>query len=402
MKSTLLFATLYFSAITISAQDAKSILKMSYHKCQSVQNGYFEMTKRMKYMTGKDTAETAIKGSFKKVKGDTIYTAIFNFKLFRQNEFTGDLLYTGDNLVFSEQMDSTAVIMSRVTWAKEIKARLRNQKFYSPLISAKSTPLPNDSQYIDTSYIFQYIGEEIVNNNLCYHVQINQIAANDSTELMKQLRNELHFWINKTDSIPVQYSIAYDMVTNTDTMFQYELNSLTKYETGQVLDEKQFNLSAISDYYKVKDFVPYKNIPLLPKDTLAPNWELISTDNKKVSLNDLKGSLVLVDFFYKSCYPCMLALPGLQALSEKYQSQGLSVIGIDPFDTKDDDIVSFLKKRGITYTVLLGGKDVAKDYRVSAYPTLYLIDRNGKIIYVQNGYSKDLEKILEDSIKENL
>ena len=70
----------------------------------------------------------------------------------------------------------------------------------------------------------------------------------------------------------------------------------------------------------------------------------------------LKGKLVLIDFFTKSCYPCMLALLGLQALHKKYKSKGLNVIGINIYDKKEDGIIPFLSKRGITYPVLLGGK----------------------------------------------
>jgi thioredoxin-related protein len=56
----------------------------------------------------------------------------------------------------------------------------------------------------------------------------------------------------------------------------------------------------------------------------------------------------------------------------------------------------------VTYTVLLGGKDVANDYQVSSYPTIYIVDKNGKIIFTQVGYGKGIETILEKVILENL
>jgi len=98
----------------------------------------------------------------------------------------------------------------------------------------------------------------------------------------------------------------------------------------------------------------------------------------------------------------MQALPALQALSEKYKDKGLRVIGIDPFDTKEDDMGTFLSKRGITYTVLMDGKDVASSYHVSGYPTMYLVDKTGKIIFVQEGYGKDVDKTLDEIIEKNL
>ncbi len=167
-------------------------------------------------------------------------------------------------------------------------------------------------------------------------------------------------------------------------------------------DENILTLNSIPAYYTIKDLVPYKSPDLLTKDTIAPNWELLSLTDEKINLKDLKGQLVLIDFFYKSCYPCMKALPALQALNEKYKDKGLRIIGIDPYDKKEDDIASFLSKHGVTYMVLLGGEDVANDYHVSAYPTIYLIDKNGKVIFTQVGYAKGVEKTLDEIIKKNL
>jgi thioredoxin-related protein len=91
----------------------------------------------------------------------------------------------------------------------------------------------------------------------------------------------------------------------------------------------------------------------------------------------------------------------VEALYEKYKEKGLVIIGIDPYDKKEDGIEKFLSKRGVNYTVLLKGKDVAKDYHVSGYPTVYLIDKNGKILFSMAGYSSG-EDMLDGIIKRNL
>jgi peroxiredoxin len=171
---------------------------------------------------------------------------------------------------------------------------------------------------------------------------------------------------------------------------------------NNVVDEEIFKLSSLPDYIRVKDYVPYEEPEILANESKAPNWELYSLKDEKVSLKDLEGKLVLIDFFYKSCYYCMLALPGLEDLNQKYKDRGLRIIGINPFDEKDKGIVPFLEKRGVTYTVLLGGKEAAKEYHVSGYPTLYLIDKTGKIIHSQVGFTEELHNKLEQVIKDNL
>lgn len=231
---------------------------------------------------------------------------------------------------------------------------------------------------------------------------MNTIPENDSTEIYRIIRQEYHYWIQKKDFTPIQYSLALDLAFSHDTMFQYEKKTLNKYEINNLTDENILTLNSIPSYYKTKDYVPYKRAEPLPEDTVAPDWQLLSVANEKISLTDLRGKLVLIDFFYKSCYPCMKAIPVLQALYEKYKDKGLEIIGLDPFDTKENDIETFLTKRGVTYTVLLGAKEVAKDYRVSGYPTMYLIDKTGKILFSQVGFSSETEKDLEEIILKNL
>lgn len=80
------------------------------------------------------------------------------------------------------------------------------------------------------------------------------------------------------------------------------------------------------------------------------------------------------------------------------ENKGLVVIGIDPVDKKEDDLKSFLAKRGVTYDVLLGGNDIARDYHLSRYPTVYILDKNGKILFAFSGYWAGEENILEDVI----
>lgn len=386
-----------------SKPDAEKILEKSYEKCQSIKNGYYEMTHYMKYMSDDDTISSKFNCHFEKLSNDSIYSSAFHYQYYRDGEYKGDVLYTGEDFVRYSKKDSTGSIMSKINWAREIKSFSHNYTFYSPLTSNKSYPLPGDSAYIDNKHIFEFLGEKIISGTPCYHIKMNIIPANDSTAMFKTLRTENNYWISKQEYIPIQYSVAYDLVMNNDTMYQYEKNVLTKYELDNFPGGEEFNLSSIPSYIILKDHEPIKRPELLELATNAPIWSLLSLDDEIVKLTDFKGKIVLIDFFYKSCYPCMLALPALQSLHEMYNDKGLKIIGIDPYDKKEeDDIVNFLAKRGVSYTVLLGGKEVAKEYHVSSYPTIYLIDKEGKVLFTQVGYGEGSEEKLEEVIKQNL
>lgn len=99
----------------------------------------------------------------------------------------------------------------------------------------------------------------------------------------------------------------------------------------------------------------------------------------------------------------MLALPGLQYLHEKYYDRGLRVIGINPFDTKeDDDIENYLLNIGITYPILLTDRTIINHYHIYGYPTIYLIDKQGKILLSKVGYKKSNEDMIEKIIIDHL
>jgi len=354
-------------------------------------------------MSNIDTTISEFKCYFQKLPGDTIYSSAFHYQYQSNEEYIRDVLYTGNEYVSYSTEDSSGRVMSKTLWANEIKSSSNNSAFYSPLTSKNSYPLPSDSSYIDHDQIFEFIREESINNIPCYHVRMNIIPKNDSSEIMKTLRVENNYWISKQDYLPIQYSIAYDMVINNDTMYQFEKNILTNHKLNIQNNTAQLELSSIPTFINLQDYIPQKSSKLLKNNTIAPNWSLNSLADTIISLSDFKGKIVLIDFFYKSCYPCVLSLPVLQNLHEKYKDKGLKVIGINPYDSKEkDDMCNFLSKHGVTYTVLLAGKGVAKEYHVSAYPTIYLIDKEGVIISTHVGYGEETREELEIIIEQNL
>lgn len=402
MKTKFSLVLFLLVAIQLHSQDAKEILKKAFEKCQSVQNGYYEMTDYFKPLTREEPYIRQFRCTFKKLDHDPLFSSAFNNQQFYNNMWDWANVYTGNELIWISHKDSTATILEKVKWFDEIKSIRHNYKFYSPLTNTESVPLPKGSDFTDTSHTFEFLGEEKINGLSCYHIRVNEKPENDVSQPAKDLKIENEFWINREDFIPIQYSLAIDMVMNGDTMHQYGRTTLTKYELNRLNDETPLTLQAIPPSFKMKDYVPETSPELLPNDTIAPDWSLESVKNEKVALKSLRGKVVLIDFFYKSCYPCMKALPVLQSLHEKFRNKGFVMIGIDPMDKPKDHLDLFLSKRGVTYTVLYSDQELPRLYHVSGYPTLYLIDKDGKIIFAQPGYGDGTEERLEKIIEELL
>jgi peroxiredoxin len=111
----------------------------------------------------------------------------------------------------------------------------------------------------------------------------------------------------------------------------------------------------------------------------APAFKLTTLDGQPISLANLEGKVVLLDFWATFCAPCVAALPELQALHSKYQSRGFAVVGVSV-----DDRVALVRKATtaakVSYPLAQATEEVWKAYKVNALPALILVDRRGTIV----------------------
>jgi thiol-disulfide isomerase/thioredoxin len=417
MKYFFLFSILLayiFISCGSEKPDALTILKKAREKSQSIENAKYEVTWYKRYQGENDTFINRYTCSFKRTVDDYLSPFIYHFQEYLKDETPGnktyvrESLYSGTDFIHTTHDDSTGELLSKAKWANQIEPYIVSSTFlFSPYIDDENSLYPKNKEFFDPRYRFNMLGEEQVNNYVCFHISINKIPDDENIPGSRNIKNERDFWIEKDNHYLVQYSEEYNIVNEKDTMFQYERFSISNYEFNKPQDENIYSLNSIPAFYKIREYTPNrvlicgKRSDQIMKDTIAPDWKLKTLSDQTLSLKETKGQLVVLDFFYKNCSPCIQALPALQALSEKYKEKGLRVIGIDPKDKKED-MVSFLKERGVNYTVLLCDEKLARDYLVSGYPTIYLVDRNGKIIYTQAGYGKGSEEELEEIIKRNL
>ena len=384
-----------------SQPTAEDVLRKSYQKCQSIQSGHYEMTLKKKWMSGNDTIITPYICDFKKLPDDTIFGKAFNLVEhveYLDSTWSNYYLYTGNEEVFYS--DSTGTIVSCDLWAKDIIAGRHNLDFYTPLTNKSSYPMRtntdmDDENIFDKDHSYS-LSETQLDGKPCYLVDILGPADEepDSIYGMQTIRYEINLWIDKEDYMPIQYSIAFDNIQQQDTMYQYEEFKLLAFDPN--VDESKLTLESIPKNVVLKDYEPYKAPEPLPEGSPAPDWTLPTLTGEMVSLADLKGKVVLLDIFYKSCATCCAAMPVLQSLHEKYKDKGFVMIGFDPIDDPvKDEMADFLAKRDSTYTVLFSERELYHTYQVWLFPTLFFLDREGKIAKIHHGFSKDMEEELE-------
>jgi peroxiredoxin/outer membrane lipoprotein-sorting protein len=133
----------------------------------------------------------------------------------------------------------------------------------------------------------------------------------------------------------------------------------------------------------------------------APDFTLRDPSGRAVRLADLRGKVVVVDFWATWCPPCRAQMPALQKMQNELGGKGLVVLGLDVGE--DAETVSeFARKESYTFRLLLGAEpDVSAKYFVEAYPTTFVVDRQGRIAFRELGGSaaEELRAVVERALE---
>jgi thiol-disulfide isomerase/thioredoxin len=111
----------------------------------------------------------------------------------------------------------------------------------------------------------------------------------------------------------------------------------------------------------------------------APDVEFRTLEGKPFRLTELKGQVVLLNFWATWCIPCREEIPALNSLQHELEAKGLRIVGAS-LDDDAEGVNAYQKDvRKFDYQVLLGGSDLKVKFEQSVLPTTYLIDRQGRI-----------------------
>ena len=152
-----------------------------------------------------------------------------------------------------------------------------------------------------------------------------------------------------------------------------------------------------------------EGIKPLEAGAVAPDFKIRDTEGKVFNVGEEKGKAPFILVFWSIfCEPCRIEMPILQRLYEKHKDAGLSVLAVAlDGEPLKNSIVGFVKQEGYTFRVLIDELDekemfkVADPYGVGGTPTIYLVDRAGKVALAKVGRFKeeDLEKAIQSVLK---
>ena len=133
----------------------------------------------------------------------------------------------------------------------------------------------------------------------------------------------------------------------------------------------------------------------------SPSFALVNLEGKKVDIAELKGKVVVVDFWATWCGPCIASFPGMQKMVNKYKDNpDVKFVFVDTWETKEEKVKNaqeFISSNKYTFDVLMDNDNkVVEQFKVDGIPTKFVIDKNGVIRFKSVGFSGSDDKLIAE------
>ncbi|MCC5022919.1 MAG: TlpA family protein disulfide reductase [Candidatus Synoicihabitans palmerolidicus] len=127
------------------------------------------------------------------------------------------------------------------------------------------------------------------------------------------------------------------------------------------------------------------SLPLLGE---APGWKLARLDGSIMNSDELKGKIVVLDFWATWCPPCRAEIPDYVEMQREMETDGVGFVGVSLDQAGPSVVKQFSERYEINYPLVMGDQEIMNAYGgIEAIPTTFLIDRDGQIRHRKVGAS---------------
>lgn len=351
----------------------------------------YDLTYRIKYFDYPDTTSTSAKTIIVKEKSDSLFGGYIWYS--RKDSISDYIKYYNLNSFYVINNNRKEVI--RYDIEKPIPYGFTNNF---------------DGRLLKT-YFLQDSGLKTLIQDPIYISKVSEESGLLKLSIVYPDRDEI---INQKRKILFDKST--DIVKQ--IIFRAELDSLQEYNEwnlyninydSHTIEDLEEKFRTVSKDYEFKEYQPpskEESSPLI-KGQKAGNFrgEYLIKNKSEFDLADFSDNIIILDFWYKTCPPCIKSIPQLNNIYSKYESKGVKLFGLNDIDTDSISrmqLIPFLQKENIKYPLVLIDKTISEKYKVRGYPTLYIINKNGEIEYSKLGYSENLEKEVDSILNKIL
>lgn len=361
--------------VNLNAQTKKQVISKTLKAMDDFNDYKASFNYYFKFFSGNDTTLSVIKCEEKRLFGHHAF-GTFN----KVNKYyTSYAAFDANELCILDTNNNTYYDF----FIKENKAN-----FYHKIGEGLYKPLNYKKKYLNEF-------ELLPDTNSTYYILMRQESYSEDS--LKDDRSKTIVYVRKSDMLPV---VEYEWFWS-DGEVQY-----SKYELLNVA-----NLSHV----KLKDFV--KNIDSLKKHFRTYHsgdsiWKEFEATFRKLKVGDSvdfivgvnhitrdsmvldhkKDSILIIDFSYTTCGPCVKAIPVINSLHRKYNQTGIGVYSVDPFKNDWSRLDRFIEYYKVEYPIIEIDYSFTRQYGVMGYPR-FIIIKKGKVAFI-SGYSDRLEDII--------
>jgi peroxiredoxin len=131
----------------------------------------------------------------------------------------------------------------------------------------------------------------------------------------------------------------------------------------------------------------------------APDFVLKSSAGENLRLSEFRGDVVMINFWATWCGPCRQEMPLLDELYSRYQRVGFNLLGVN-IDDDSNRAMEMINELGVSFPVLFdASKEVSRLYQVDAMPVTVIVDREGNVRHVHQGYKPGYEQKYLDQVR---
>ena len=132
---------------------------------------------------------------------------------------------------------------------------------------------------------------------------------------------------------------------------------------------------------------------------IAPDFTLKSHNGENLRLSELRGEVVMINFWASWCGPCRQEMPLLEELYSEYQPLGFTILGVN-VEEDSSKAKAMLSEIPVSFPVLFDNRSqVSKLYDVVAMPSTILVDRDGNVRYLHHGYKPGYEQTYQEQVR---
>lgn len=361
--------------------NSETLIKDTIDKYRQHQSISYDITYTMKFFDEDEPLDVKSHVLIKRVVNDSIFKSKFLYNrrdsLLNVSKYYDNFLYVIDH---NEE---------KITRYKED---------FSPITGAV------DGNLIDTYFHnIEKIEKKLRKEDI-------QVSYKDSIDFLKLTFQYSDF----EDYYGMEESIYIRKSTKTIEKIIYQAKYKDQIQTNQWLlsnikfgkvqeDDFEKTVTPFFENYTIEDYKPLteEDYKLLENGTVAPEIKGKIYPNYKDEITLKSDKILIIDFWYTTCMPCIKAIPHLNKLRENYKNH-IEVVGVNPFEGKEsqkEKIEAFLKREPIDYPILFVDHTITEEYNVKVYPSLYIIGKDGKVKFSKLGTSDNLYEELEAELK---